>query len=218
MMLENYYWYFQSAIPKRLCDDILQYGLKHQDTLATTGDGEDELENTGQLSESTLKNIQKKRKSNVVWMNDPWIYKEIQPYVHQANKNAGWNFDWDWTEDCQFTKYDIGQYYGWHTDQFNSPNKSDDPNRKGKVRKLSMTISLNDATEYDGGQLEFDFKNESPDEWADDTRKNTRAICHQIAPVGSVVVFPSFVWHRVTPVTRGTRFSLVAWSWGQPYR
>ena len=57
------------------------------------------------LTKLELKNIQKKRKSDVVWMNDRWIYKEIQPYIHQANSNAGWNFDWDWSESCQFTEY-----------------------------------------------------------------------------------------------------------------
>jgi hypothetical protein len=40
-------------------------------------------------------------------MNDAWIYKEIQPYIHQANRNAGWNFEWDRSESCQFTKYKL---------------------------------------------------------------------------------------------------------------
>ena len=152
-------------------------------------------------------------------MSENWIYKEIQPYVHWANENAGWNFQWDWTENCQFTKYDIGQYYGWHTDSLSTPNDTDDPNQRGKIRKLSMTISLNDGTEYDGGQLEFDFKNTSPsDEWTDEKTYDSKVICNQIYKKGSIVVFPSFIWHRVTPVTRGTRYSLVAWNWGWPFQ
>ena len=156
MNLKHYYWYFESALPSRLCDDIVKYGLGQQDTVAVTKGDDD------------LKNIQKKRKSNIVWMDERWIYKEIHPYVHKANLSAGWNYQWDWTESCQFTKYKLGQYYGWHTDSFNEPDNSDVPYQKGKIRKLSMTISLNDGKEYDGGQLQFDYKNVSPDEWTDE--------------------------------------------------
>ena len=39
-------------------------------------------------------------------------------YIHEANQKAGWNFDWDWSESCQFTKYGVGQYYGWHCDSW----------------------------------------------------------------------------------------------------
>ena len=63
------------------------------------------------------KNIQKKRKSDIVWMNDLWIYKEIH-IVTRSKSKAGWNFEWDWSESCQFTKYGVGQYYGWHCDSW----------------------------------------------------------------------------------------------------
>ena len=164
MNLQNYYWYFESALPSRLCDDIVKYGLEHQDVVAVTQGDKD------------LKNIQRKRKSNIVWMSDKWIYKEIQPYVQTANENAGWNYQWDWTESCQFTKYNIGQYYGWHIDSFDKPNDGDDPIQKGKIRKLSMTISLNDGTEYDGGQLQFDYKNVSFDEWTNEKIESSKSL------------------------------------------
>ena len=47
------------------------------------------------LNQSQVKDLKQKRDSNIVWMSDRWIYKEIQPYVHQANANAGWNSQWD---------------------------------------------------------------------------------------------------------------------------
>ena len=65
-----------------------------------------------------------KRDSNIVWilkLPDRWIYKEIQRYVHQANENAGWNFQWDYSESCQFTKYEKGQFYDWHCDGWDRP-------------------------------------------------------------------------------------------------
>ena len=102
MNLTNYYWYFQSAIPERICDDIVRYGKQLQDQMAVTGGFSRSGKN---LTEKNIKDLKKKRNSDIVWMNDRWIYKEIHPYVHQANANAGWNFEWDYSESCQFTIY-----------------------------------------------------------------------------------------------------------------
>jgi len=144
-------------------------------------------------------------------MSDPWIYKEIQPYVHMANKNAGWNFDWDFSESCQFTIYKKGQYYDWHCDSWDKPYVTQD-NTNGKIRKLSVTVTLTDPKEYKGGELEFDLRNEDPD------KKPNMRTCTEILPKGSLVVFPSFVWHRVKPVTKGERNSLVIWNLGYPFK
>ena len=91
MNLKWYYWYFQSVIPERICDEIVRYGKEQDKQMALTGNaGKDKKK----LTKLELKNIQKKRKSDIVWMSDRWIYKEIQPYIYQANVNAGWNFEW----------------------------------------------------------------------------------------------------------------------------
>ena len=146
-------------------------------------------------------------------MNDRWVYKEIQPYVHQANANAGWNFEWDFSESCQFTKYKKGQYYDWHCDSWDRPyqRQQGDPSN-GKIRKLSVTVTLSDPKDYKGGELEFDFRNLDPDK----PRKPVK--CKEILPKGSLVVFPSFVWHRVCPVKSGERNSLVIWNLGYPFK
>ena len=213
MNLEYYYWYFQSAIPPKICDDIIKYGLNHQEEIALTGGIQDKKAKKGEkLTEEELKDLSKKRKSNIVWMNDRWIYREIQPYINQANASAGWDFEWDWSESCQFTKYKLNQFYDWHCDSWDKPyDKPKDPNSHGKVRKLSCTVSLSDETEYEGGDFEFDFRNT-------DDGSNQPQVCKEIRPKGSVVVFPSFVWHRVNPVTSGTRYSLVVWNLGWPFR
>jgi PKHD-type hydroxylase len=144
-------------------------------------------------------------------LNDRWIYKEVQPYIHQANNSAGWNFDWNFSESCQFTKYKLNQFYDWHCDSWEQPyNNPDNPNTHGKIRKLSVTCSLSDPKDYKGGELEFQFRN------VDDPTP-TRP-CLEILPRGSIVVFPSFVWHRVKPVTEGTRYSLVIWNLGYPFK
>ena len=214
MNISNYYWYFESAIPPRICDLIVKYGKaeKNREIMAITGGfGRDRDLNKQPLTKEEVKDLQKKRDSNIVWMNDKWIYKEIQPYIHQANANAGWNFEWDWSEACQFTEYKKGQYYDWHCDSYEEPyNNIENQNVHGKLRKLSMTVSLSDPSEYQGGDLEFDFRNT-------DEGSQPR-VCEEIRSKGSVVIFPSFIWHRVKPVTKGTRHSLVCWNLGYPFR
>jgi len=194
MNLTNYYYYFQSAIPKRICDDIVRYGKSLQDQLATTGGYGDPKK----LNQSQLKDLKKKRNSDVVWMSDRWIYKEIQPYVHQANREAGWNFQWDYSEACQFTKYNKGQYYDWHCDGWDRPYVREDSNSPdhGKIRKLSATVTLSDPKEYKGGELEFDFRNLDPDK----PRKPVK--CKEI----------------LCPVKKGSRHSLVIWNLGWPFK
>ena len=53
------------------------------------------------------------RNSTVTWINDKWVFELIHPYIHAANKQAGWNFQWEFSEPCQFTEYNKGQFYGW---------------------------------------------------------------------------------------------------------
>ena len=210
MNLTNYYWYFQSAVPHRICDDIVRYGKQLQDQLATTGGHGDPKK----LNQKQVKDLKKKRDSNIVWMNARWIYKEIHPYVHQANASAGWNFQWDRSESCQFTKYNKGQYYDWHCDGWGqSYQKQQVDPINGKIRNLSVTVSLSESgKDYTGGELEFDFRNLDPD------KKPNIKKCKEILPKGSLVVFPADLGHRVCPVIKGSRYSLVIWNLGWPFK
>ena len=210
MNLTNYYWYFQSAVPEHICDDIVRYGKSIQDEMAVTGGYGDPK----RLNKNQLKDLKKKRNSDIVWMSDKWIYNEIQPYVRSANAQAGWNFEWDFSESCQFTKYTKGQFYDWHCDSWNEPYIRENSNAPdhGKIRKLSVTVTLSDPKDYKGGELEFDFRQNDPD------KPNKKIKCKEILPKGSLIVFPSFVWHRVCPVTKGERNSLVIWNLGYPFR
>jgi len=211
MNISNHYWYFTSAIPPKLCDDIINYGLSQAESMARTGGYGDR-----ELSKQEIKDMKRKRNSDLVWLSETWIYKELHPYIHQANKSAGWNFEWDRSESCQFTKYKLNQYYDWHCDSWDKPyDKPNNPEEHGKIRKLSMTCQLTDGSEYEGGELEFDFKNYDP-HMRDESKHLVKA--KEILPKGSIIVFPSFVWHRVKPVTKGTRYSLVMWNIGYPFK
>ncbi len=172
------------------------------------------------------------RDSEVSWLNPTWLYDLIHPFIRTANNKSGWKYEWDFSESFQFTKYGPGQFYGWHADG-NSCNfgkykryipgvspitsnggiptgYTDNPDMIGKVRKLSVTINLNQPGEYEGGNLKFDF--------GPHAQGNRFHECTEIRPQGSIIVFPSFTYHQVTPVTRGTRYSLVLWSLGQPFK
>jgi len=214
MNLLNHYYYFKNALSHKFCDDVIAYGKKQQEQLAVTGNiGQKRDLKTNPLSKKEIKDLKKKRNSNIVWMNDRWIYDQIQPYIHRANKEAGWNFEWDWSESCQFTKYGKGQYYDWHCDSWEHPyNNPNDLNSNGKIRKLSVTCTLSDPSEYSGGELEFNFNN------PENTSKKNIVKCKEILSKGSICVFPSFVWHRVCPVKKGTRYSLVIWNLGYPFK
>ena len=212
MNLTNYYYYWSNVIPHRICDMIIQYGKSIKEQQAITGGlGRDRDLKAQPLTKKELKNLKKKRDSNICWFNDRWIYREIQPYVKMANQQAGWNFQWDWTESCQFTIYKKGQYYDWHCDSWDKPYQEEGPT-KGKIRKLSNIVQLTDPKEYEGGELEFDFRQNDPD------KKRKTQIAKEITPKGSIIVFPSFVWHRVKPITKGLRYSLVNWNLGYPFQ
>ena len=81
----------------------------------------------------------------------------------------------------------------------------------GKVRKLSMTLNLTDPNDYEGGNLLFDFGEASQ---AKQSQKEIDVARTQ----GTLIVFPSFLRHCISPVTKGTRYSLVNWSLGRPFR
>jgi PKHD-type hydroxylase len=209
MVLNNNYYSFINALSPKFCDDVIKYALYKKDELARIG-GYDK----NKLSENEILDIKKIRNSNIVWLDESWIYKELHPYINEANKQAGWNFEWSFTEHCQFTKYNLNQYYDWHCDSHSDPyNKPNTPSH-GKIRKLSMTCQLTDGSEYEGGELEFDYRHYNP-VMRDESQHKIQ--CKEILPKGSIVVFPSFVWHRVKPVTKGVRYSLVAWNLGRPF-
>ena len=122
-----------------------------------------------------------------------------------ANESAGWKYDIVAAESCQITRYTKDGFYSWHLDGIGSHNEvynepNDEP-KHGNTRKLSMSIILNSS--FEGGDFEMrELKEE---------RKIPRL------EEGSVIVFPSFIEHRVAPVTKGIRYSLVAWFVGPPY-
>jgi len=138
------------------------------------------------------------RTSHISWipfkkMTD--MYKDIEKIMKTTNGN---HFGFDGmtiTEMAQYTEYPEGGFYDWHTD--NDVNFAHEPT----VRKISMTLLLSPENEFEGGDLEL-------------MKEGKAAKLKQ----GHAIFFASFIRHRVTPVIRGNRKSLVMWFGGTPFK
>tara|TARA_R100001129_G_scaffold141605_1_gene102826 strand:+ start:73 stop:657 length:585 start_codon:yes stop_codon:yes gene_type:complete len=140
----------------------------------------------------------KTRTSHISWIpfkKMPEMYKDIEEIMKQTNGN---HFGFDGmtlTEYAQYTEYPEGGFYDWHVD--NDVNFKHEP----PVRKISMTCLLSHESEFEGGDLEL-------------IKEGKIAKLKQ----GQIIFFASFIRHRVAPVIRGVRKSLVMWFGGTPFK
>lgn len=145
-----------------------------------------------------LSEIDDVRKSTIRWVPQEnrfnWIYERISQLVGEAN--SIWKFDiHSMPEAIQYTEYfDDGGHYDWHTDI--GPDEL-------SIRKISVTIQLSDSDEYEGGEMQF-LRGGTPE-------NGPRG-------KGVAILFPSYILHRVTPITKGTRRSLVLWLGGSHFK
>jgi PKHD-type hydroxylase len=140
------------------------------------------------------------RRSFTSWItpnqHTSWIYSKLTELVNSNNLKY-FNFDLTKIETLQFTYYSNQEdgCYKAHVDplNWNIPHN----------RKLSVVLQLSDPSEYEGGELRL-YSSQEP------------IIIHK--EKGYVVTFPSYTLHEVTPVTKGERYSLVAWVHGSPFK
>ena len=138
------------------------------------------------------------RDSKTAWImpNDDsdWVFRRVTDIIVELNSKY-FKFDlFGFIEGFQFTRYDApGGKYEQHIDR----------GLNTWIRKLSFTLQLSDPKDYKGGELELYFGEEP-----------TKASKER----GFITVFPSYVLHKVTPVTKGTRYSLVAWITGPSFK
>ena len=140
----------------------------------------------------------KTRLSHISWIPFnvlPEMYKTLERVMLQTNGNHFGFEGMQITEPAQFTEYSDGGFYDWHIDS--DVNCANEP----PVRKISMTCLLSNENEFEGGGLELmsEGKFARPKQ-------------------GHAIFFASFIRHRVVPVTKGTRRSLVMWFGGTPFK
>jgi PKHD-type hydroxylase len=150
------------------------------------------------VSDDEVEGVSDYRISEISWLGESeetaWIYDKFAEYAMIANEQM-WNFDiWGFGDSLQYTKYfGNGGHYDWHVDL--GPGISN--------RKLSCVLQLSSPEEYEGGQLQMNPGGN---------------IIESPKGLGTMIFFPSFLLHRVTPLTSGVRKSLVTWFCGANLR
>ena len=137
------------------------------------------------------------RKSEVWFLAEDestrWVFERFAFAIGHVNQ--GYQFELEGIDrGVQIARYVDRGHYDWHIDVGTA---------ELSRRKLSISVQLSDPSTYDGGDLQFHMPNL-------DTAK--------MRGQGALIAFPSYLEHRVAPVTRGVRYSLVAWIAGPPFR
>ena len=194
------------------------------------------------------------RDTDVSFNDDEEMYDIFRGFIKGANESAGWNYDYDFMEMIQYTRYEEGQFYGWHADTMNggepwleydndnpdqwARDKDNEPivddmatvnyghvrykpktaynsntNLIGRTRKLSLIATLTEqGKDYEGGDFYVDYGTHN------EASGGQFQVIEGMRKAGTVVVMPSYVYHRVDPVTSGLRRSIVIWANGPPWR
>lgn len=181
---------WDSAFNEEEIEKIKEYASKLILENATTVSSGGELENPD-------KEI---RSSKVAWISNNeesnFIYERLAFVARQLNAKF-YNFDlYGFLEDMQYTVYEESYegHYNWHIDMSDAA---------PAARKLSLVVQLSDPSEYEGGELQV---------------MNSSTVKSVEKKKGLVAAFPSWVLHKVSPVTKGTRHTLVIWVCGPSFK
>jgi PKHD-type hydroxylase len=191
------YYYFQNAFTDEEIKKIQEEAMKVVPEVGKTGKfGSDD--DTFRKSEIRwLRGNAPYTDGDKVYTGDDfvWLYQRLWNMIEEANRNL-WNFNLSHGRDAiQHTIYrEGGGHYDWHIDV---------GAKMQRQRKVSLTVQLTDGNDYEGGELQL-WRGQSP--------------LNAPRGKGTVVIFPSYMLHRVTEVTKGTRESLVLWVGGDHYR
>jgi len=191
MFLNTVHYIQEEAISKSLCENIMKTAYQRRLELAKVADGN-----------------QGNRKSYITWYDDKELSTKIFDIIKDINIKTKWNFNLTELEPLQYTIYNLRNFYDWHIDSHTKPYKN------GLIRKLSFTICLNDNelenNNYTGGDFEICLPHPYHN-------KNKYFRFRKVFKQGTIIVFPSHIWHKVHPITSGTRKVLVGWVVGKSF-
>lgn len=189
-MFKNYVWQWNKVIDPKVCDDVIEI---YKNSLETE---------QGKIgTEDGPKQVKHIRNTSLTWLpTNHVLYEIIFNYCNYANMNAEWYFSLaGYQSNIQIGHYEVGGHYDWHIDSYA-------PDENGSQRKISIVLMLSDETSYEGGNLILSPKLSESESITTFKGK------------GSIIAFPSCLWHKVTPVISGERFAAVAWFSGPAYR
>lgn len=195
--MNNWYCVWENRLSPELCEEIKRMGAEIPDSEGLVGNRK-ETDSTGDVVEST-------RRSKIKFFNysdvkHKVLFDIVFDHAVAANRST-FGFDIQKVIDVQYSKYLSSEqgFYNWHEDITWC-------NQNMFQRKLSFSAQLSDSDEYEGGDLVFDL----PDELTPAKEAMRKR--------GTVIIFPSFLRHMVTPVTKGERHSMVSWIEGLNFR
>lgn len=150
-----------------------------------------DLKETGVGAKRKLNQSIRKTLAKAIDSKDsPELYNTVVNAATQINAGI-WGYALSGMDKLQLLKYNVGGHYGWHLDIGSGEHM---------YRKLSFVIPLSPPEHYEGGELIV--KTSSKEQSVPLTQ-------------GKMILFPSFILHKVTPVTKGERYMLVGWLRGE---
>jgi PKHD-type hydroxylase len=184
------YWFWENALPKWFCEEQIK-------NIDWSKQEKGKVYNYQQNppKQGYDENL---RIVDLVWESETSPIGCIaQAYANIANATAGWNYELIGSERIQIAKYSYKDksFHDWHQDHGYFPDEN------GLLRKLSISILLSDENSFEGGLFEFKNFDKQP-----------------MLKQGSILVFPSQLEHRVSPMISGERYSAVTWINGPAYR
>ena len=200
MIRKNDWVCYEDGLDKETSDKIINLA---ENKLSKISDEEETYD-------GHIENHKDQKITDIVWTEEQWIYDAVWSYMVQANDDAGWKYNIHTAESLQIARYKKGMFYDWHPDgkgdHFGVYKNIANPKTHDRVRKLSMSVILND--DYEGGEFQFTHY----------SKEKLTVHTPELNKTGSIIVFPSDTEHRITPITKGIRYSLVAWFLGPPFK
>ena len=177
------YWKIPKFIPDCVCDTLVQSYSNWQ---------------VGTIDQDNAV-VNDVRESHVSWISDPFWLGSFFKVISDINVTSGLNFNIQRVEHLQLTRYVAPDgHYDFHMD---GNGYTISKHHDGLTRKLSMSVLLNNRSDFEGGDFMFHIGSKP---YTVDMDK------------GDIVVFPSYNLHKVSHLTKGTRYSLVVWAIGNP--
>lgn len=201
------FYVFPRVVDLDVCDDIVKSCKK------TT------LEKASVLAHNkSSRDDPKIRKTSISFIKDDRINELVWHFLKEANSKQ-FHYDLEYFLPIQFGEYKDGGFYDWHHDHDQaSPSNKLFLQRSGLrngIRKLSSTLVLSDPDTFEGGEFQFYNGGRPMDDMGD---VPSEQIKEDLQAKGTIVVFDSRDWHRVTPVTKGVRHSVVCWCVGPNFK
>lgn len=184
-------------LTEQRCDELITMfdnSEKHKATVAGTYKG-----NGADVVNESVRKVQEVRFSDEIILSDGFnLTKHLLMSFEMAN-TLFFNFDIsNKMSKIRMLRYEDTGKYDWHLDI---------GNEQTSVRKITAIIQLSDENDYDGGNFEFSMTDETGENTAVGSRKK-----------GSLILFPSYLGHRVSPLTRGVRYSVLTWMLGNAFK